>query len=82
MTDYELMDIARPFAADGGRWPSDWIDAMRTVVEACATVCDAAEDAGNSRCIERDVFIWNRATKYCANRLRERSNVKLRGRAL
>lgn len=82
MTDDELMDIARPFAADGGRWPSDLIGAMRAVVEACATVCDAAEDTGNSRGIERDVFIWNRAAKYCANRLRERSNVKVRGCAL
>ena len=34
MTDEKLMDIARPFAADGGRWPSDWLDAMRAAMAA------------------------------------------------
>lgn len=31
ITDEELMDIARPLA-EGGRWPSDWIYAMRAAI--------------------------------------------------
>ena len=62
MTDEELMNIARPYAADGGRWPSDWIDAMRKAAEAereaCAVICE-------------DRFVGS-----CANAIRRRSNVK------
>ena len=44
MTDDELMDMARPLAADGGRWPSDWLSAMRAAAsaerETCTKVCE------------------------------------------
>jgi len=33
ITDDELMEIARPFAADG-HWPSDWLSAMRLAISA------------------------------------------------
>jgi hypothetical protein len=32
ITDEQIMDAARPFAEDGGRWPSDWIGACRAVL--------------------------------------------------
>ena len=78
MTDEELMDIARPLAADGGRWPSDWLTAMRAAIAAehaaCVKACEAAEDTGNDSGIERDVAMWNKAVAYCVRRLKERSN--------
>lgn len=70
MTDDELMEIARPFAADGGRWPSDWVNALQATVKACVKTCEAAKDTGNDNGIERDVYVWNKAVEYCINRLR------------
>lgn len=32
LTDEALMDLAREHASDGGRWPSDWIGAMRAAI--------------------------------------------------
>lgn len=29
LTDEQIMDTVRDLAADGGRWPSDWIAAVR-----------------------------------------------------
>ena len=43
--------------------------------EACVKACEAAEDTGNSRGIERDVAMWNKAVAYCVRRLKERPNV-------
>ena len=36
MTDEAIMDAMRPFAKDGGRWPSDWVDAARAVLALSA----------------------------------------------
>lgn len=55
-------------------------DALRVMIdeavaaerESCAKVCEAAEDTGNDSGIERDVYIWNRAAKYCAAKVRAR----------
>ena len=44
--------------------------------KACADVCDSAADMGNATGIERDVFLWNKATNFCAARIRTRSNCK------
>lgn len=44
VTDDQIMDATRAFAADGGRWPSDWIAAGRAVL-ALTTAARAAEPA-------------------------------------
>lgn len=43
---------------------------------ACVKACEAAEDTGDGRGIERDVAMWNKAVAYCVRRLKERSNVQ------
>lgn len=87
MTDEELMDIARPFAADGGRWPSDWLSAMRAAMEAereaCAKVCESmgaldamdGEDEGSAAMVR----VADRQADLCAAAIRERSSVELTG---
>ena len=74
MTDDELMDLARPFASDGGRWPSDWLAAMRLAVaaerKACIELCAAVMDNGDPAGIERDVAAWNKPVKRCLSALK------------
>lgn len=53
--------------------------AQREEREACAKVCEQASDTGNDDGIERDVFIWNKATEYCVRRIADRSNAEVRG---
>lgn len=36
LSDDQIMDATRAFAADGGRWPSDWVDACRAVLALAA----------------------------------------------
>jgi hypothetical protein len=35
-SEADLIELLRPFAADGGRWPSDWLDAARAVLTFAA----------------------------------------------
>ena len=75
MTDDELMDMARPLAADGGRWPSDWLSAMRAAAsaerEACAKVCDEIANAEEPYDFAID------AVNAAGAAIRMRSNVEL-----
>lgn len=50
-------------------------DAVAMEHEMCVKTCEACEDTGNDRGIERDVAVWNKAVAYCVRRLKERSNV-------
>jgi hypothetical protein len=45
VSDEQIMDAVRGFAADGGRWPSDWIAACRAVLALAATQPNAAPAA-------------------------------------
>lgn len=38
ISDERLMELAQPFASDGGRWPSDWIGAMRVAIHEAKEV--------------------------------------------
>jgi len=53
------------------------VDAER---EACVKACEAAEDTGDDRGIERDVAMWNKAVAYWVRRLKERSNIQIEAR--
>lgn len=55
-----------------------WCAGVNSEREACAKVCEAAEDTGDDRGIERDVATWNKATTYCVRRIKERSNAEVR----
>ena len=71
MTDEELMEIARPLAADGGRWPSDWITAMRAAMRAEREAC------ANQAELEADAAQYNGVEEACmriAEAIRMRSN--------
>lgn len=78
MTDDELMEIAMPFAADGERWPSDWLAAMRAAAEAereaCKRDCIAVIE---SRHLTGQLGF--NAIHDCLERISKRSNVELRG---
>lgn len=72
-TDDLIIDIARPYARDGGRWPSDWIAAIRMAVEAereaCAKVCEAISDQ----------HLWDRRSADLAQACRDA--IRARGAA-
>ncbi|VTU25161.1 hypothetical protein H4CHR_01539 [Variovorax sp. PBS-H4] len=70
VSDEQIMDACRPFAEDGGRWPSSWIDAGRAVL-ALASSAQAGEPDG----------IWGRPSRLfidmCLNELERGSLTSL-----
>lgn len=51
LTDERLMELAQPFAADGGCWPSDWLSAMHLAIREAQEVDGLTSDLQRS-CID------------------------------